>query len=110
MLGQAVGTVVLPPYSEAFGRRTLFVVSTALYAAFCVFTAAVPFFPAVFIGRFITGIVSAVPSSVVVGSVEDMWNVEDRIFLVYILQGVSIVALALGPIMGAYLVDSSLDW
>lgn len=110
MAGQAVGTIVLPPYSELFGRKTLFVASAGLYAAFCVFTSVIASLPAVIIGRFVTGLLSAVPSAIVVGSIEDMWNVVDRIFLVYILQTVTIVALALGPIMGAYITDASLDW
>ncbi len=77
-----MGTIVLPPYSEVFGRKTLFVASAGLYALSCVFTAAIPSLAAVITGRFVTGLLCAVASAIVLGNIEDMWNVTDRILLV----------------------------
>ncbi|KAL8677047.1 MAG: hypothetical protein Q9186_006494 [Xanthomendoza sp. 1 TL-2023] len=110
LVGQAAGILILSPYSEAFGRRTLFVVFTGVYSVFSVFTGVVPSISAVFIGRFIMGFASAVPSAVTLGNIEDMWNFTDRGILVYMVLASATVPLGLGPIMGAYIADGSLGW
>ena len=104
-----MGTIVLPPYSEVFGRKMLFIASAGLYALSCVFTAAVPSLAAVITGCFITGLLCFMPSTIVLGNVEDMWIVTDRIVPIYLLQTVTIIVLALGPIMGTYITNTSFN-
>jgi MFS family permease len=98
-----------PPYSEAFGRKKLYILSTALYAAFSVVVAAVPSIIAVVIGRFATGLLSGIPTSVVAGSIEDMYSTDDRIWLIFAWAVAANIGIIVGPIIGTY-VTHSLGW
>ncbi len=73
LLGQAFGGAILPPYSEAFGRKKLYIVATFLFCGFCIVVGAVPHIAAIVVGRFALGVLSAV-AYVVAGSIEDMFN------------------------------------
>ncbi|GKZ63138.1 hypothetical protein AnigIFM60653_002700 [Aspergillus niger] len=81
LLGQGLGGIVFPPYSESFGRKKLYIFSASLYSVFCLIIAAVPSIPSLVVGRFITGFLSAIPTVVITGSIEDMFNTHDRIFV-----------------------------
>ena len=76
---------------------------------FCLLVAAVPSIAGTFIGRFLTGIASAVPSVVVEGSLEDLFDVEERIWLVYAWAVATTLGLVSGPIYGAY-VAAAIGW
>lgn len=102
LIGQATGRIVCSPISETFGRRTLYIVSIAVYCAFNVVIASVPSVIAVCFGRFITGFASATPATVAFGSFEDMYNSETRIWIVYICTLIGNMGLVLGPILSEY--------
>lgn len=108
-MGQGLGGVVFPPYSETFGRKKLYVVSTALYGIFCVIVAAVPSPAGSAIGRFISGVLSGIPTTITPGSVEDMFNAKDRIWIIFFWVVISNLGLAAGPIFSAYVV-AGLGW
>lgn len=63
----------------------------------------------VLVGRIISGMVSSVPTTVLSGSIEDMFDIKARIWAVqfWILHG--IVGIALAPCY-AVLIERSLDW
>ncbi|EAW10611.1 putative MFS multidrug transporter [Aspergillus clavatus NRRL 1] len=109
LIGQAIGGILFPPYSEAFGRKKLYVVSTALYSISCLVVAAVPSLIGVVLGRFVSGLLSAIPTTVVIGSIEDMFNSRDRIWMVCIWAIVSNLGLVVGPIMSIYVL-ADLEW
>ncbi|KAF2677839.1 MFS multidrug transporter [Lentithecium fluviatile CBS 122367] len=109
LLGQGIGGVLFPPYSETFGRKKLYIVSTALYSIFCVVVGVVPSMAGVIVGRFTTGFLSAIPTTVVVGSIEDMFNSKGRIWLIFLWAIVSNLGLIIGPIMGTY-ITLTLGW
>lgn len=69
----------------------------------------VPDFAAVIIGRFITGVFSSVPTVIIAGSIEDMFDTEDRIWMVFLWAVIANLGLVLGPIMSTY-VTYSLGW
>ena len=73
--------------------------STALYSIFCALTAAVPSISGIILGRLVTGFLSAIPSAVVAGSIEDLWDTRERIWLVYSWSLASNVGLVLGPVI-----------
>lgn len=101
--GQAIGGYLIPPFSELAGRRYPYVASAALFSVFCV---AIPFSATnVFIGRFITGVASAVPSVVIAGSVEDLFNSRERIWIVVLWNAATTIALCIGPIYAAYIIE-----
>jgi hypothetical protein len=64
----------------------------------------------VVIGRFLSGFASALPSTVACGSLEDIWDARERIWVlnVYIIFAVS--SLGIGPVVGTYLATSTLGW
>ncbi|KAL2823882.1 major facilitator superfamily domain-containing protein [Aspergillus cavernicola] len=109
LLGQALGGIILPPYSECFGRKKLYVISSATYSISCVIIAAVPSIKGVVIGRLVSGFLSAIPSTIVVGSIEDMFNSRDRVWMIWIWALVANLGLVVGPIMGTF-TTAGLNW
>lgn len=57
----------------------------------------------IYIGRFITGFASAVPSVVIAGSVEDMFNAKKRIWIVVLWNVGTTMGLCFGPVYAAYI-------
>lgn len=64
---------------------------------------------AVFVGRFMTGLLSATPSIVVAGTLEDMFGADTRLWLVSVWLVVANLSLVVGPIFASY-VASSIGW
>jgi MFS family permease len=104
-----IGGIIFPAWSEAFGRKKLYIVSTGLYGIFCLISGMSPSLAGVAIGRFFSGFLSAIPAVVVAGSIEDMYNAKDRVWLIFMWAVVANMGLALGPIMSIYII-SGLDW
>lgn len=102
-LVQGVGNIIFPPYSETFGRKGLYVISTAVFSAFCVVIAAVPSPAASVVGRAITGFASAIPNVVITGSIEDMFNSRDRIWLVFAYYAIADFGVAMGPVTSMHI-------
>lgn len=50
-----------------------------------------------------TGVASAVPSVVIAGSVEDLFNTRERVWIVVIWNAATTIALCIGPIYAAYI-------
>jgi MFS family permease len=102
-LGQALGGLVVPPYSETGGRRMPYIVSSAIFSLCCLLIGLVPSISMVYIGRFICGFASAVPSVVLAGSVEDLFNSRERVWLVLLWNSLATAGLIFGPIFGMYI-------
>ncbi|KAG5929130.1 hypothetical protein E4U42_007034 [Claviceps africana] len=109
LLGQMVGGIMFPPYSEAFGRKKLYIVSTGLYGGFCALTGAVSSPASIVIGRFVCGLLSAIPTIVVAGSIEDMFNEKGRTWLIFIWTVLANLGLTVGPMIGI-LIIVNLTW
>lgn len=69
----------------------------------------VPSLAGVVVGRFFSGFLSAIPSVVVAGSIEDMFNAKDRVWLIFLWDMAANMGLALGPIMSTY-ITVHLSW
>jgi MFS family permease len=65
---------------------------------------------AIAIGRFLCGLLSAVPTVVGSGSIEDIWAIRERIVAIDIWIKGSIVGIALGPSFATYVGTSTLGW
>ena len=109
LLGQMIGGIIFPACSEAFGRKKLYIVSTGLYSLICLAVGMTPSIIVISIGRFLSGFLSAIPAIVVAGSIEDMYNAKDRVWLIFLWAIVANMGLALGPIMGIYII-ARLNW
>ena len=83
--------------------------STFLFSLFCIIVGAVPSIAAIIVGRFATGFLSAIPATVLAGSIEDMFNSGPRIWMVYVWSVAGNLGFCIGPIVGAY-VTAEIDW
>lgn len=109
LLAQAFGGIIVSPFSESFGRRTLYIYACIIFCAFNVLVGASHSFVAVFFGRFFTGFVASIPATVAFGSFEDMYDARWRIWVVYIYTTFGNVGLVLGPIYAAY-ISRAIGW
>lgn len=109
LIGQTLGGAVLSAYTESFGRKRIFIASAFLYSLFCAITGAVVSLPSIMICRFVTGFLSAIPGTVLAGSIEDMFDSSPRTLVVYAWNTGANLGLSIGPIMGAY-VTADLNW
>ena len=109
LIGQALGGALLSAYTESFGRKHVFIASAFLYSLFCAITGAVVSLPSIMICRFVTGVLSAIPGTVLAGSIEDMFDSSSRILVVYAWNTGANLGLSIGPIMGAY-ITAELNW
>ena len=104
LIGQGAGGVFFPPYSETFGRKTLYIVSTLGFCICSIISAAVPSLTVIVLARFVAGVLSAVPTIVVAGSIEDIYNIQKRVWMIFMWALVGLLALALGPIYSTYII------
>ncbi|OQD77508.1 hypothetical protein PENDEC_c002G05180 [Penicillium decumbens] len=109
LIGQCIGGTIFPSYSEASGRKSLYIISASLYSIFCVIVGVVPHIAGVAIGRFFSGFLSAIPTIIVAGSIEDMYNSKHRVWLIFLWALVANMGLTLGPIMSTY-ITVHLSW
>ncbi|KAL8643990.1 MAG: hypothetical protein Q9210_007477 [Variospora velana] len=105
-IGQAIGAIYFPPYSESFGRKPIYLVSMSLFAVFSIPIGTAHSLPVVFVGRFMTGLLSSTPCIVVAGTLEDTFNFKTRLWLVSIWLIIANLALITGPIFAAYVAFS----
>ncbi|KAL4935105.1 hypothetical protein BDV06DRAFT_137543 [Aspergillus oleicola] len=109
LIAQGIGGTIFPSCSESFGRKKLYIISTCLFSVFCVVVGVVPSPTGVAVGRFFSGLCSAIPTVVSAGSIEDMFNSKDRIWMIFTWTLMANLGLVLGPIMSAYII-ASLSW
>ncbi|MEM1266870.1 MAG: MFS transporter [Pseudomonadota bacterium] len=103
LLAYAVAQLVHGPVAEAFGRRGLLLVSLALFSGVSLLCAFSPTIQALLVGRFAQGLLSSVPSVVVVLIIRELYA-PARAMQVMALYGFTIgAAPALGPLIGGYL-------
>ncbi|RAL13301.1 synaptic vesicle transporter [Aspergillus homomorphus CBS 101889] len=108
-VGQALGGLIMPPFSESLGRKKSYLVSAGAYSISCLLVGVVPSPAGVFIGRFISGYASSVPAIVLAGSIEDMYSTSPRLWLLWLWNCSTILGLCVGPIYGSYIV-SAIGW
>ena len=99
----------MAPYADNFGRRTLYIGSGFLYSIFCLPVAATSNIAAVFVGRFVTGAISAIPAMTARLSIGDLFDAEGRMWAFFSWALATNLGLVLGPIYGSY-VAVSLNW
>lgn len=102
LIGQGLGGLVFSPFSEAFGRKRLYVLSSFAYSGSCVLVGAAPNAAAAIAGRLLSGILSSIPTVIVSGSIEDLYDSEARIWTFFIWNVTVNCSLIFGPIYAAY--------
>lgn len=110
LIGQALGGLAFPPVTEIFGSKLIYASSTAVFAALCLMTGLAPSLATIILGRFFSGMLSAMPTCVATGSVENMWDSRARIWAIAIWAASGILGMALGPLYAVVISESSLGW
>jgi MFS family permease len=105
-IGQALGALIMPPFSEALGRQKSYLVSAGAYSISSLLVGLVPSPAGVFIGRFFSGFASSVPAIVLAGSIEDLYTQQPRLWLLWFWNCSTMLGIAVGPIYGSYIVDA----
>ncbi|KAK1690878.1 major facilitator superfamily transporter [Colletotrichum godetiae] len=106
-LGQAIGGFLIPPFSELFGRRLPYLISCAAFCLASLLTGLIHAPAAVYAGRFAAGLASAVPSVVIAGSVEDMFNTKRRVWIIVLWNAGTTIGLCFGPVYAAYISEAA---
>lgn len=110
MLSQALGGLIFPPLAESYGGRKIYVTSTFAFAVFCLAIAVWPHVPVIIVGRFGSGVISAIPAVVAASTIENMFDLRARIWVVHIWIASAVLGLALGPPLATIVATSSHGW
>lgn len=78
MLGLALGSLVLTPFSEIYGRRSTHLLSTALFCIFIIPVGLAPNIAAILASRFFGGFFGSATVSAAPGSVSDVASGKHR--------------------------------
>lgn len=105
-LGQALGGLTMPPFSEALGREKSYLLSDSVSCISSLLVGLVSSPIGVFIGRFFSGFASSVPAIVLAASIEDMYTQRPRLWLLSFWNCSTMLGIAVGPIYGSYIVDA----
>ncbi|OHE92674.1 fluconazole resistance protein 1 [Colletotrichum orchidophilum] len=109
LIGQTIGGVVFPPFSESFGRKKLYIISTAFYSLFCILIGKVPTIAGIVVGRFGSGFLSAIPTVIATGSIEDLWDTNARVWCMFCWALLANLGILAGPVFGE-LVTAKATW
>ena len=111
LLSEGFGGLIFGPFAESFGHRTIYIASTTVFATACLLIAMAPNnLGAVVIGRLVSGVASAIPAIVGIGSIENMWDEKARISIIHAYIAGAVVGLACGPAVATYVSTSALGW
>ncbi|KAJ5692855.1 hypothetical protein N7462_002278 [Penicillium macrosclerotiorum] len=109
LFGQSIGTIIFPPWSESFGRKKMYIFSSGLSCICCLLIGLVHSLGGAISMRIIAGLLSAIPGTIVGGSIEDMFNSQARIWVVFFWTIASNIGLIIGPIMSSHIIEL-LNW
>ncbi|OJJ47008.1 hypothetical protein ASPZODRAFT_65868 [Penicilliopsis zonata CBS 506.65] len=110
VFGFAVGPLVWAPLSELYGRKLPLFFGYAVFAIFQIPVALAHNLETILICRFLIGIFGCSPLAVVAGALADFWDPVDRAVAVALFSSATFIGPVAGPIVGGFIVDSSLGW
>ncbi|KAF8321305.1 polyamine transporter 4 [Clavulina sp. PMI_390] len=104
----AIGSLLWAPWSEELGRKNVLQLSLFLVNIFQIPCALAPNFASIVVGRFFGGLCSA-GGSVTLGTIADLWDVDEQQIPVVIVVFFSVTGAGIGPIPGAF-IQEYLNW
>ncbi|RSL70859.1 hypothetical protein CEP53_001734 [Fusarium sp. AF-6] len=111
LVGIGVGSLYAGPFSETFGRNTVYIGSLIVFMVWILGAALAPNIGAQLVFRFLAGCCGSTPIVCCGGSVADMWNCLDKTWGFPIYTSVGFAGSVLGAVIGAYIAPSGvLDW
>ncbi|KAH6974340.1 major facilitator superfamily domain-containing protein [Ilyonectria sp. MPI-CAGE-AT-0026] len=110
VLGFAFGPLIFGPVSEVYGRKYPLFLGYFVFALFQIPVATAENVQTALVCRFLSGLFGSSPLSVVGGALVDFWPPLERGIAMSIFAGANFVGPVAGPIMGAFITQSSLGW
>ncbi|KAL3431618.1 major facilitator superfamily domain-containing protein [Aspergillus tetrazonus] len=107
LLGYAIGSLILAPLSELYGRMPVYHVCNILYLVWTVACALAPNLSAMIFFRLIAGMAGSAPLTTGAGTLADMIPVEKRWLAMGAWMLGPVLGPVIGPIAGAYLAESA---
>ena len=103
LIAYALAQLVHGPLADTFGRRRLLLTALGLFSAVSVMCAFAVSIDMLLMGRFAQGLLSSVPSVVIVLMIRELYKPEDALGVMTLYGAALGIAPALGPLMGGYL-------
>lgn len=76
----------------------------------CLMIGLAPSVATVAVGRFVSGALSAMPTVVATGSIENMWDSRGRVLAIDVWAIAGFLGMAIGPVYATYVSESNMDW
>ncbi|OAX31940.1 MFS general substrate transporter [Rhizopogon vinicolor AM-OR11-026] len=110
-LGIGLAPLVTSSFSEEFGRSPFYIVSSLMFMLTEVMIALAPNIQTVIVGRFLGGIFSSTGSTLVAGTIADIWLPHQRGFPMSLYALGIVASVGLGPTIAGWIeADPSLGW
>ncbi|KAJ9115370.1 hypothetical protein QFC24_006985 [Naganishia onofrii] len=109
LLGMAIGSVVVAPLSEMYGRRPIYLISTVIFVVLLLPTALAQNYPSILIPRLLSGISASALVTNSPGTVNDLVNDKYRALAFSIWAIGPMNGPVVGPIIGGF-VYQYLGW
>jgi MFS transporter, DHA1 family, multidrug resistance protein len=109
VFGMGLGTLFAGPLSDAFGRKRMIMVSSALYALAALACYFAPTLETLLIARVIQGVGSAGPRIVSIAMVRDLYKGRDMARVLSFAMMIFTVVPAIAPLMGQAIISLG-DW
>ncbi|RDW61741.1 MFS transporter [Aspergillus mulundensis] len=108
-LGFAVTPMLLAPFSEAWGRRPVFLGSGVLFTVCLAGCGASNSLPGLLVGRFFLGVAGSSFSSIVGGVISDIYADHERNVPMALFSGTTLFGTGLGPLVSS-IIASRTTW
>ncbi|EJU03572.1 MFS general substrate transporter [Dacryopinax primogenitus] len=110
-LGFGLAPLVLASFSEEFGRLPMYLVSTAIFALFFIPMAVAKNIQTVLVSRFIQGMAGSTGSTLVGGTLADIWVTAERGIPMSLFALMACLMTGLGPVTVGYVdMNPHLEW
>ncbi|KAF8330493.1 MFS polyamine transporter [Amanita rubescens] len=110
-LGFGIVPLVTASFSEEFGRKPLYVVSSFIFLIIFAMIGLAKNIQTVIVGRFLQGAAGSTGSTMVGGTIADIWSPKDRGIPMALFSLAAIGGAGLGPLMSGWIeVNPHLGW
>ncbi|KAK5116436.1 hypothetical protein LTR62_007983 [Meristemomyces frigidus] len=111
LIGYVLGPLVFAPMSETYGRKSVMIGTFVLFTAFTLACALAPTFASLIVFRFLVGIGSSTPISVVGGIYADIYNTRKaRGLVITLFMAATTWGPLIGPIASGFVSPVSWRW
>ena len=109
MVGFGIGCFISGPFSEAFGRNIVYMVTMIVFLIFIMAAGLAPNIQSHLIFRFFAGLFAATPLTCVGGTVADLWNPLQKTygFIIYTIPAFN--GPMIGQVIGSF-IPTTLGW